>query len=129
MRPLKPRMTTCQALLTITVIWFLALSISFPMVIVTQIRVENITSGNETENITYCYETWDKDDQSIAYTLTVMIAQYFLPLGVLMFTYIMIAFAIWGKRPPGEKETNRDQRMAKSKRKVCFKIQIFYNYF
>lgn len=48
-----------------------------------------------------------------------------IPLSVLVFTYTKIAIAVWGKRPPGEAENSRDQRMARSKRKVsincCFK--------
>lgn len=47
-----------------------------------------------------------------------MTLQFLLPLTVLIFTYTRIAIAVWGKRPPGEAQNSRDQRMAKSKRKV-----------
>lgn len=47
-----------------------------------------------------------------------MTLQFLLPLTVLIFTYTRIAIAVWGKRPPGEAQNTRDQRMAKSKRKV-----------
>lgn len=52
-----------------------------------------------------------------------------IPLAVLIFTYTRIAIAVWGKRPPGEAENSRDQRMARSKRKVSKKaIFIAYHY-
>lgn len=56
-----------------------------------------------------------------------MTLQFLLPLTVLVFTYTRIAIAVWGKRPPGEAQNSRDQRMAKSKRKVnfwCFFLDI-----
>lgn len=41
-----------------------------------------------------------------------------LPLAVLLYTYTSIAVVVWGKSTPGEAETSRDMRMARSKRKV-----------
>jgi len=52
------------------------------------------------------------------YTLALLILQYALPLGVLLFTYSRIATEVWGTRPPGEAHNLRDMRMAKNKRKV-----------
>lgn len=52
------------------------------------------------------------------YTLALMILQYIIPLSVLLFTYTSIAVVIWCHRIPGEAENSRDQRIAKSKRKV-----------
>lgn len=60
------------------------------------------------------------------YTIALLVLQFVIPLLVLIFTYTRIAFAVWGKKPPGEAENSRDQRMAKSKRKVCVKL-IFRN--
>lgn len=47
-----------------------------------------------------------------------MVLQYVVPLLVLVFTYTRIAIVVWGKQTPGEAENSRDQRMARSKRKV-----------
>lgn len=55
-----------------------------------------------------------------------MTLQFLLPLTVLIFTYTRIAIAVWGKRPPGEAQNTRDQRMAKSKRKVSRNFHIFF---
>lgn len=71
-----------------------------------------------------CQENWPTQTQNYYYTLALLALQFVIPLAVLIFTYTRIAIAVWGKRPPGEAENSRDQRMARSKRKVsyCFFI-------
>ena len=44
-----------------------------------------------------CYESWATERQRISYTVTIMVLQYFLPLGVLVFTYARIVHVIWLK--------------------------------
>jgi neuropeptide Y receptor len=61
---------------------------------------------------------WPSEDTKLGYSLTLMVLQYFFPISVLIFTYTRIAIAVWGKKPPGEAEDARDQRLAKAKRKV-----------
>jgi len=61
---------------------------------------------------------WPSRTQEYYYTLSLFALQFVVPLGVLIFTYARITIRVWAKRPPGEAETNRDQRMARSKRKV-----------
>lgn len=65
-----------------------------------------------------CKEEWPTAEQNYYYTLALLTLQFIVPLSVLIFTYTRIALAVWGKRPPGEAENSRDQRMARSKRKV-----------
>lgn len=65
-----------------------------------------------------CQEKWNDQDRNFYYTLALLALQFVIPLAVLIFTYTRIAIAVWGKRPPGEAENSRDQRMARSKRKV-----------
>lgn len=65
-----------------------------------------------------CYEEWLDETQNYYYSMALMALQFVIPLSVLVFTYTRIAIAVWGKRPPGEAENLRDQRMARSKRKV-----------
>ncbi len=69
-----------------------------------------------------CQETWPTQVSNYYYTLALLALQFVIPLAVLVFTYTRIAIAVWGKRPPGEAENSRDQRMARSKRKVSFTI-------
>lgn len=66
-----------------------------------------------------CEEYWPTPLYNYYYTIALLVLQFVIPLLVLIFTYTRIAFAVWGKKPPGEAENSRDQRMAKSKRKVC----------
>lgn len=68
-----------------------------------------------------CREVWPQGRQDYYYTLALFTLQFIVPLLVLIFTYTRIAIAVWGKRPPGEAENSRDQRMARSKRKVSSK--------
>lgn len=67
-----------------------------------------------------CQEDWPTQTQNYYYTLALLALQFVIPLAVLIFTYTRIAIAVWGKRPPGEAENSRDQRMARSKRKVSY---------
>ena len=65
-----------------------------------------------------CQEHWPEGNHRYYYSMTLMILQYLIPLVVLVVTYTSIAIVVWGKRTPGEAENCRDQRMARSKRKV-----------
>lgn len=70
-----------------------------------------------------CQEAWPTDLYNHYYTFALLVLQFVIPLLVLIFTYSRIAIAVWGKRPPGEAENSRDQRMARSKRKVSFTLK------
>lgn len=65
-----------------------------------------------------CQEIWPTVEYERYYSIALMTFQFLIPLAVLISTYTRIAVAVWGKRPPGEAENSRDQRMARSKRKV-----------
>lgn len=65
-----------------------------------------------------CQEDWPSPHYNNYYTFALLVLQFVIPLLVLIFTYSRIAIAVWGKRPPGEAQNSRDQRMARSKRKV-----------
>ena len=113
--PLKPRMTTKQAYRIIILIWLLSLAVSLPTAVLSRIQQRHDMTGQMRN---HCEEMWPNPNQRYMYTLTIMVLQYFLPLSVLLFTYSWIGFVIWVKKPPGEAEDSRDQRMAASKRKV-----------
>lgn len=63
------------------------------------------------------------------YSIALLVLQYVIPITVLVFTYTSIAIMVWGKRPPGEAENIRDQRMARSKRKVRFYMRNEFIFF
>ena len=112
--PLKPRMTTRQAIMIILSIWIMALSVALPVAILSRTMVINGSSHE------ICDEIWPNHQSRVIYSMVIMVLQYFLPLFVLLFTYTRIAIVIWVKKPPGEAENQRDRRLAASKRKVNF---------
>ncbi|XP_037943648.1 RYamide receptor-like [Teleopsis dalmanni] len=96
-------------------VWGIALATAFPIPIVSKLMQPDI--WHEHCNRYVCREEWPSMEQSYYYTLALFTLQFVVPLAVLIFTYTRIALAVWGKRPPGEAENSRDQRMARSKRK------------
>lgn len=66
-----------------------------------------------------CLEHWEHSWQSTQYTISLLVLQFALPLSALIATYARIACAVWGGRPPGEAQGDRDTRLQQSKRKVC----------
>ena len=113
--PLRPRITRQQAITIIIIIWILALSVTLPVVVLASTVTRADTNGINRE---FCEEHWPDSAQRYSYTVIIMLLQYFLPLSVLMFTYTRIGVVIWIKQIPGEAESNRDRRIAASKRKV-----------
>ncbi|KAK9685477.1 hypothetical protein QE152_g38011 [Popillia japonica] len=67
-----------------------------------------------------CREDWSSLGATYEdmYTKALALFQFIVPLSVFVFTYTSIAVVIWCHRIPGEAENCRDQRIAKSKRKV-----------
>ena len=113
--PLRPRMTSTQAAIIIGVIWILAMAAPLPVAILSRIVYAPDGSGVLRE---YCEEVWQDRQQKVNYSLAIMSLQYFVPLFVLLFTYMRIGIIIWIKKPPGEADNRRDNRMAASKKKV-----------
>ncbi|XP_058822027.1 RYamide receptor-like isoform X1 [Topomyia yanbarensis] len=116
MWPLKPRITkTCSKVL-IGVVWIIALITAAPIAIFSTLILPS--EWHTVCNLPICKEMWPSKEQESYYTTTLLMTQFVIPLLVLIYTYTRIAIVVWGKRPPGEAENSRDQRMAKSKRKM-----------
>jgi len=114
--PLQPRPTIRTALLVIAVTWTTAMIASLPVAMFARVTRR---AGHDGTGEDYCEETWPRgESQRYAYSISVMVLQYFLPLAILTFTYINIAVVVWAKRVPGEAVNSRDQKVAASKRKV-----------
>lgn len=88
-------------------------------------QIENFHKSFYSISRYICSEDWADEKLNNYYTSALMILQFIVPLCVLVSTYTRIAVAVWGKRPPGEAENSRDQRMQKSKRKVSGKTNKF----
>ncbi|XP_039493698.1 RYamide receptor isoform X2 [Drosophila santomea] len=117
MWPLKPRITKRYATYIIGGVWFIALATALPIPIVSGLHIPMSPWHEKCEKY-ICREMWPSRTQEYYYTLSLFGLQFVVPLGVLIFTYTRITIRVWGKKPPGEAETSRDQRMARSKRKM-----------
>ncbi|KAL3875927.1 hypothetical protein ACJMK2_033831 [Sinanodonta woodiana] len=112
--PLRPKMTKQQACMVITLIWMLSVLIPLPTAITSRVhRYVNASSAPE-----FCEEIWENTSAKSIYNSILLLLQYFIPLLILMFTYGRISIVLWIKRTPGEAVGTRDQRMARSKRKI-----------
>ncbi|XP_053651877.1 RYamide receptor-like isoform X1 [Cherax quadricarinatus] len=118
--PLRPRMTRFQAKVIIAVVWILSLATTLPVAIYSSLLTPNLNFykifGRQV-----CTEDWGEsqaeNDSRMAYSVALMLLQYFLPLAVLIFTYSRIAMVVWGKKNLGETPARMD-RIARSKRKM-----------
>nr|CAD7438397.1 unnamed protein product [Timema bartmani] len=146
MWPLKPRMSKTQAKVVILIVWTIAVITALPIPLVSQLIQP--TEFFKICGRFICEERWEDKSMRYLYrelhgqpasmaawsnallsqlashpttgrsSMTLMVLQYIVPLIVLVFTYVRIAVVVWGKQIPGEAENSRDQRMARSKRKI-----------
>ncbi|CAB3360621.1 Hypothetical predicted protein [Cloeon dipterum] len=116
MRPLRPRLARRHARWVVVGIWAGALASAAPIFIVSEVMQPS--NEYETCDRFICTEMWDSLEAQRTYTLALLVLQYALPLGVLLFTYTRIATEVWGTRPPGEAHNMRDMRIARNKRKM-----------
>ncbi|XP_076243026.1 RYamide receptor [Calliopsis andreniformis] len=116
MWPLRPRFSKRQAQLLILAVWILAMVISFPIAVVSNLVQPSLKHKKCNKYI--CDEVWPSENRKYSYSIALLVLQYVIPIMVLVFTYTSIAIMVWGKRPPGEAENVRDQRIARSKRKM-----------
>ncbi|XP_063884298.1 RYamide receptor-like isoform X2 [Scylla paramamosain] len=118
--PLRPRMTRCQAKIIIASVWVLSLATTLPVAVYSRLLTPPVNfyalMGRQV-----CTEDWGSEpsdnESRVAYSVALMLLQYFLPLTVLVFTYSRIAMVVWGKRTLGETPARVD-RIARSKRKM-----------
>lgn len=140
--PMRPRISRRKALYVVLGVWCFALLAAVPMAVVSK-----YSAGNKKERINpECREMWTNFDVmfvgndsfaensttflrpdrtfEFAYTATVMVLQYMLPVAITTGTYTVIVYRLWGRKTPGESDEKRDQRIASSKRKVSRKRRL-----
>ncbi|XP_052268187.1 RYamide receptor-like [Dreissena polymorpha] len=116
--PLRPKLTTRKALLTIAIVWILALAVPIPTVVKSRVYTNPYPNTSKECQKGLCLDIFEDNVLQQVYTIAIMCIQYVIPLIVLMFTYTRIGYIIWIKRTPGEAERRRDERIASSKRKM-----------
>ncbi|OQV17343.1 putative Neuropeptide Y receptor [Hypsibius exemplaris] len=97
-RPLKARLTKRKGKMVIGCIWMFALALSSVQLAVVRC-IEFPHNGVIYKD---CQESWPNDNYRKAYTVTVALLTYIIPLTVLMFTYIRVGRILWQRTPPGE---------------------------
>ncbi|CAH8532627.1 unnamed protein product [Schistosoma turkestanicum] len=141
--PLQPRMTQRKAVYLLLCVWILALIIPLPVPIVNKtvkrdnetfcvedwslllssiktINVDNFTNLGQINN-EITLQMFDKPvtlQIDVVYTIVLMILQYFLPLGMICGTYTAIGIKVNRLQTPGERDSARDQKLTRAKRKM-----------
>lgn len=76
----------------------------------------------KTEYYIWIWQFWENTDTELYYSISLMMVQYFIPLGVLLFTYSRITFVVWGiqhdSKGHGEINLNRSSKADKRSQKV-----------
>ncbi|XP_050684599.1 RYamide receptor-like [Leptidea sinapis] len=116
MQPLKPRLGKTAAKVVILCVWIGATITAVPIFVASELQ--RPTLFHEVCQRDICTEIWTNPDDKKLYTCALLALQFALPLTVLICTYVRIAYVVWGVRPPGEAELNRDSRIQHSKRKM-----------
>ncbi|XP_075972005.1 RYamide receptor-like [Anticarsia gemmatalis] len=116
MRPLKPRLGKTAAKLVVIAVWIGAFITAAPIPIVSELQ--RPSPWHEVCEVDVCGERWSSPEQSGQYTIALLVLQFALPLSALVCTYARIAYVVWGGRPPGEAQHERDKQILNSKRKM-----------
>ncbi|XP_055954790.1 RYamide receptor-like [Patella vulgata] len=93
LHPYRPRLPKRKCLMVIVFCWLLAFLTPLPTAITS--KTVKFIEGNSTK--CYCYEVWPTESGRVGYSTTIMVLQYFLPLGVLIYTYARIVHVVWMK--------------------------------
>uniref|UniRef100_A0A182QUV7 G-protein coupled receptors family 1 profile domain-containing protein n=1 Tax=Anopheles farauti TaxID=69004 RepID=A0A182QUV7_9DIPT len=122
--PLRARTSKNISKFVISTIWMLSFALAAPMLFALRVRpVSYIALGgmNETyTNITvpFCKVVNFEYAEIQLYRYVLVLVQYFVPLFVISFVYIQMAFRLWGSKTPGNAQDSRDITMLKNKKKV-----------
>lgn len=110
--PLKPRLSSTTTKIVIAVIWTFACSLAFPQCYFAQIKFHPPR--------TVCMLDWPDGYGGVhhlTYQVAVIILIYLLPLLVMLGTYSLVGYRLWGSEIPGE-ASDHYQNQIQAKRKV-----------
>ena len=118
-KPFHLRMGRSRALLVIGAIWVLSVAFAVPLPIVT------------TAGVNECLEPgWPAPIYSSAYTVTLVIVQYLLPLAVITGAYIRIVVYVWNEKASQRAHNLRRENAARKENmqvvKEVLTIVIFF---
>ncbi|XP_070545502.1 neuropeptide FF receptor 2-like [Ptychodera flava] len=125
--PLRPRMEYRTACVSIVIIWALAVAIMVPQGVVLQVETYEVKPGLK---LNYCDETgWPTYSYRRAFTCSVFLLTYLLPLIIISIAYVRIARKVWTRNVPGASEEtpatgNAQATISKQKIKVVKMILV-----
>ncbi|XP_028844792.1 substance-K receptor [Denticeps clupeoides] len=110
--PLKPRLSSTSTKAVIALIWALAFALAFP---------QCFYAGTKSYSYrTVCLVQWPDDyggTHQLIYQTAVIVLIYLLPLLVMLVTYSLVGYRLWGSEIPGEASEHYQNQM-RAKRKV-----------
>ncbi|XP_039449563.1 RYamide receptor [Culex pipiens pallens] len=122
--PLRARTSKNISKFVISAIWTLSFSLAAPMLVALRVEpVSNLVLGENNDtyvNVTkpFCQVVNFEQSEMLFYRYILTLVQYFVPLCVISFVYIQMAFRLWGSKTPGNAQDSRDITMLKNKKKV-----------
>ena len=101
--PLNFHSTVRRARLIIGIIWFLSICVALPELV--SASVERFRE--DTVLLSACYPKLWTNKQTAIFQIFLMVSLYFLPLGLMGFTYTHIALVLWTEHIPGTTERRK----------------------
>ncbi|XP_009324246.1 PREDICTED: inorganic pyrophosphatase [Pygoscelis adeliae] len=132
--PFRQKLTLRKALVTITIIWVLALIIMCPAAITLTVTREEHHFMVDTYNNSYplysCWEAWPETGMRRIYTTVLFSHIYVAPLALIVIMYARIAFKLFKSTAPahGQEEPER-RRVSRRKAKVINMLIIVALFF
>ncbi|XP_058833579.1 RYamide receptor-like isoform X2 [Topomyia yanbarensis] len=122
--PLRARTSKNISKFVISAIWMLSFALAAPTLFALRvIPISMVTLGDSNDtyvNTTkpFCQVVNFEESEMLLYRYILTLVQYFVPLFVISFVYIQMAFRLWGSKTPGNAQDSRDLTMLKNKKKV-----------
>jgi leucokinin receptor len=116
MYPLRAGFRRQVAITVLIGIWVLSIVSSLPDALYYHIHV--VIDPKSWTKIELCGVKWPSQCFATVYFSYLFLTQYIVPLSVISFSYIRVAFRIWGSKPPGNEIQRRDLIRSIHKKKV-----------
>uniref|UniRef100_A0A182INH5 G-protein coupled receptors family 1 profile domain-containing protein n=1 Tax=Anopheles atroparvus TaxID=41427 RepID=A0A182INH5_ANOAO len=122
--PLRARTSKNISKFVISSIWILSFALAAPILFTLRVRPNYVivmTGLNDTytnATVPFCKIVNFELAEILLYRYLLVLVQYFIPLFVISFVYIQMAFRLWGSKTPGNAQDSRDITMLKNKKKV-----------
>ncbi|KAJ6657768.1 hypothetical protein lerEdw1_001955 [Lerista edwardsae] len=134
--PFRQKLTLRKALITIVIIWVLALIIMCPSAVTLTVTRDEYHFMLDTYNNSYplysCWEAWPDKEMRKVYTTVLFSHIYLTPLTLIVIMYARIAFKLFKSSAPlggSQSEENEGRRVSKRKVRVINMLIIVALFF